>query len=127
MTNKVKTNDVIYKIIGGAMEVYNHLGPGLLESVYHKALNYELNQRGLFVRSEIPVEVLYKGVNVSNDLKVDLLVDNLVVVELKSVEYLLPVHFKQLRTYMKLLNLSAGVLINFDVGDFKDGYRVVKI
>lgn len=126
MTNKVETNDVIYKIIGGAMEVYNHLGPGLLESVYHKALNYELNQRGLFVRSEIPVEVLYKGVNVSNDLKVDLLVDNLVVVELKSVEYLLPVHFKQLRTYMKLLNLSTGVLINFDVGDFKDGYRVVK-
>ena len=126
MINKIKTNDVIYKIIGGAMEVYNHLGPGLLESVYHKALNYELNQRGLFVRSEIPVEVLYKGVCVSNDLKVDLLVDNLVVVELKSVEYLLPVHFKQLRTYMKLLNLSAGVLINFDVGDFKNGYRVVK-
>jgi len=126
MTNKVKTNDVIYKIIGGAMEVYNHLGLGLLESVYHKALNYELNQRGLFVRSEIPVEVLYKGVSVSNDLKVDLLVDNLVVVELKSVEYLLPVHFKQLRTYMKLLNLSAGVLINFDVGDFKNGYKVVK-
>ena len=126
MTNKVKIDDVIYKIIGGAMEVYNHLGPGLLESVYHKALNYELNQRGLFIRSEIPVEVLYKGVNVSNDLKVDLFVDNLVVVELKSVEYLLPVHFKQLRTYMKLLNLSAGVLINFDVGDFKDGYRVVK-
>ncbi len=109
------------------MEVYNHLGPGLLESVYHKALNYELNQRGLFVRSELPVEVLYKGVNVSNDLKVDLFVDNLVVVELKSVDYLLPVHFKQLRTYMKLLNLSAGVLINFDVGDFRDGYRVVKI
>ena len=126
MTNKVKTNDVIYKIIGGAMEVYNHLGPGLLESVYHKALNYELNQQGLFVQSEIPVEVLYKGVKVSNDLKVDLLVDNLVVVELKSVEYLLSVHFKQLRTYMKLLNLSTGVLINFDVGDFKDGYRVVK-
>ena len=126
MTDKVKTNDVIYKIIGGAMEVYNHLGPGLLESVYHKALNYELNQRGLFVRSEIPVEVLYKGVIVSNDLKVDLLVDNLVAVELKSVEYLLPVHFKQLRTYMKLLNLSAGVLINFDVGDFKNGYKVVK-
>ena len=126
MTDKVKTNDVIYKIIGGAMEVYNHLGPGLLESVYHKALNYELNQRGLFVRNEIPVEVLYKGVIVSNDLKVDLLVDNLVAVELKSVEYLLPVHFKQLRTYMKLLNLSAGVLINFDVGDFKNGYKVVK-
>ena len=126
MTNKVKTNDVIYKIIGGAMEVYNHLGPGLLESVYHKALNYELNQQGLFVQSEIPVEVLYKGVKVSNDLKVDLLVDNLVVVELKSVEYLLSVHFKQLRTYMKLLNLSAGVLVNFDVGDFKNGYKVVK-
>ena len=126
MTNKVKINDVIYKIIGGAMEVYNHLGPGLLESVYHKAMKYELNQRGLFVRSELPVEVLYKGVNVSNDLKVDLFVDNLVVVELKSVEYLLPVHFKQLRTYMKLLNLSAGVLINFDVGDFKNGYKVVK-
>ena len=126
MTNKVITDNVIYKIIGGAMEVYNHLGPGLLESVYHKALKYELQLRELPVRSEIPVEVLYKGVNVSDDLKVDLLVDDLVVVELKSVEYLLPVHFKQLRTYMKLLNLSAGVLINFDVGDFKNGYRVVK-
>ena len=126
MTNKVITDNVIYKIIGGAMEVYNHLGPGLLESVYHKALKYELQLRALPVRSEIPVEVLYKGVNVSDDLKVDFWVDNLVVVELKSVEYLLPVHFKQLRTYMKLLNLSAGVLINFDVGDFKNGYKVVK-
>ena len=126
MTNKVITDNVIYKIIGGAMEVYNHLGPGLLESVYHKALKYELQLRELPVRSEIPVEVLYKGVNVSDDLKVDFWVDNLVVVELKSVEYLLPVHFKQLRTYMKLLNLSAGVLINFDVGDFKNGYKVVK-
>lgn len=70
--------------------------------------------------------VLYKGVIVSNDLKVDLLVDDLVAVELKSVEYLLPVQFKQLRTYMILLNLAAGVLINFDVGDFMNGYKVVK-
>lgn len=126
MKNKLKTNNVIYQIIGGAMDVYNHLGPGLLENVYKKALKYELQLRELSVRSELPVEVLYKGVNVSNDLKVDLLVDDLVVVELKSVEYLLPVHFKQLKTYMKLLNLSAGVLINFDVGDFKNGYKVVK-
>ena len=108
------------------MEVYNYFGPGLLESLYEKALFYELSCRNLSVQSQIPVEVNYKGNRIANDLRIDLLVDNSVVVELKAVEYLLPVHFKQVRTYMKLLNKPTGLLINFDVSDFKAGYKVIK-
>ena len=108
------------------MEVYNHFGPGLLESVYHKALFQELKIRGLPVLSHVPTEIFYKGAYVSDDLKLDLLVDEELVVELKAVERLQPVHFKQVRTYMKLLDKTAGLLINFDVADFKDGYKVIK-
>ncbi len=108
------------------MEVYNHLGPGLLESIYQKALFKELRLRDLFVQSQVPVAVIYKGYCISDDLRLDLLVEKSIVVELKAVEYLVPVHFKQTRTYMKLLNIPTGLLINFDVGDFKDGYKVLR-
>jgi len=108
------------------MEVYNHLGPGLLESVYEKALIHELKLRGLNVTSQVPVEISYKGVVVGSDLRLDILVEDLLVIELKSVEALMPVHFKQVRTYMKLLDKPAGLLLNFDVSDFKNGYRVIK-
>ncbi|MBR4786971.1 MAG: GxxExxY protein [Bacteroidales bacterium] len=127
MTRKKYTeNELIYEIIGGAMEVYNHLGPGLLESIYQKALFKELILRDLFVQSQVPVAVMYKGYCISDDLRLDLLVEKSIVVELKAVEYLVPVHFKQTRTYMKLLNIPTGLLINFDVGDFKDGYKVLR-
>lgn len=119
-------DELLYAIIGGAMEVYNYFGPGLLESLYEKALFYELRSWNLGVQSQIPVEVNYKGNRIANDLRIDLLVEDSVVVELKAVEYLLPVHFKQVRTYMKLLNKSRGMLINFDVSDFKTGYKVIK-
>ena len=117
---------VIYEAIGASMEVYNHLGPGLLESVYEKALIHELKLRGLNVASQIPVEISYKGVVVGSDLRLDIIVEDILVIELKSVESLLPVHFKQVRTYMKLLNKPAGLLVNFDVSDFKNGYKVIK-
>ena len=126
MLIKNHEDQLIYETIGGAMEVYNHFGPGLLESVYHKALFQELKIRGLPVQSHVPTEIFYKGAYVSDDLKLDLLVDEELVVELKAVERLQPVHFKQVRTYMKLLDKTAGLLINFDVADFKDGYKVVK-
>ncbi|MBO7493506.1 MAG: GxxExxY protein [Bacteroidales bacterium] len=127
MTNKKFFEDeVIYEIIGGSMEVYNHLGPGLLESVYGKAMIHELRLRGLSVKTQVLVPVMYKGCCVSDDLRVDLLVEDSVLVELKAVERLMPVHFKQTRTYMKLLGKSTGLLINFDVGDFKDGYKVLR-
>jgi len=116
---------LIYEIIGAAMEVYNTLGPGLLESVYQKAMERELELRHLHVDPQCPVEVLYKGVQVGEDLKIDLLVEKQIVVELKSVENLLPVHYKQARTYMKLMKLNCGVLINFNEADFAQGYKVL--
>lgn len=119
-------DNLIYESIGAAMEVYNLLGPGLLESIYEKAMIYELQSRGLKVSSQMPVEVKYKNVILSSDLRLDILVEDKVIIELKSVETLMPVHFKQIRSYMKLLDISAGVLINFNVSDFRQGYKVIK-
>lgn len=117
---------LIYGVIGASMEVYNVLGLGLLESVYEKALLYELKLRGLKVSSQIPVNIEYKGNVIGSDLRLDIIVEDILIVELKSVESLLPVHFKQIRTYMRLLNKSMGLLINFNVSDFKNGYKVIK-
>ena len=120
-------NELSYQIRGAAMDVYNAFGPGLLESVYHKALVYELQERGLRVESEVPVEVFYKGHLVENSLRLDILVEDQIVVELKSVEDILPVHYKQLKTYLKLCNKEQGWLINFGAYDFTEGLRSVKI
>lgn len=107
------------------MDVYNELGPGLLESVYEKALIHEFKLRDIDVVSQVPVNIVYKGELVGNDLRIDLLVDDTVVIELKSVEELKRVHFKQLRTYLKLLNKPEGWLMNFGTEDFVKG--MVKI
>lgn len=117
---------LIYEAIGASMEVYNHLGPGLLESIYEKALIQELKIRGLSVASQIPVEIVYKGVVVGAELRLDIIVEDTLIIELKSVEALLPVHFKQVRSYLKLLDKPAGLLVNFNVSDFKNGYKVIK-
>lgn len=117
---------LIYEVIGVSMEVYNVLGLGLLESVYEKALLYELKLRGLKVSSQIPVNIEYKGNVIGSDLRLDIIVEDILIVELKSVESLLSVHFKQIRTYMRLLNKPMGLLINFNVSDFKNGYKVIK-
>ncbi len=117
---------LIYQAIGACFEVYNALGPGLLESVYEKALMQELKLRGLSIKSQVPVDIVYKGVSVGADLRLDIIVEDTLIIELKSVETLMPVHFKQVRTYMKLLDKPAGLLVNFDVNDFKTGYKVIK-
>lgn len=119
-------NKLIYDAIGASFEVYNALGPGLLESVYEKALIHELKLRGLNVSSQVPVEIVYKGETVGAVLRLDIIVNDTLIIELKSVEALMPVHFKQVRTYMKLLDKPAGLLVNFDVSDFKNGYKVIK-
>jgi len=119
-------NKLIYDTIGASFEVYNALGPGLLESVYEKALIHELKLRGLKVSSQVPVEIVYKGETVGADLRLDIIVNDTLIIELKSVEALMPVHFKQVRTYMKLLDKPVGLLVNFDVSDFKNGYKVIK-
>lgn len=119
-------DNLIYESIGACFEVYNALGPGLLESVYEKALIQELKLRDLQVASQSPVDITYKGVTIGSDLRLDIIVEDTLIIELKSVETLMPVHFKQVRTYMKLLNKSAGLLVNFDVSDFKQGYKVIR-
>ena len=119
-------NKLIYDVIGASFEVYNALGPGLLESVYEKALIHELKLRGLNVSSQVPVEIVYKDETVGADLRLDIIVNDTLIIELKSVEALMPVHFKQVRTYMKLLDKPVGLLVNFDVSDFKNGYKVIK-
>ena len=106
--------DITYDIISCAYEVHKVLGPGLLESVYQKALIHELKLKGFKVESEIKVDIDYKGINIGNDLRLDILVNDSIVLELKSVETILPVHKKQLLTYLKLLDLQLGFLINFN-------------
>ena len=109
------------------MEVYNAFGPGLLESIYHQALVYELQERGLRVQSEVPVEVVYKGNLLDKSLRLDVLVEDQVIIELKSVEELLPIHYKQLKSYLRLCKKEQGWLINFGAYDFTEGLRSVKI
>ncbi len=103
------------------MRVYKALGPGLLESVYEKALVHELVLAGISVHSQVAVEVNYRGINIGEGLRVDLLVDDRLIVELKSVEEIKPVHHKQLLTYLKLMDKRVGLLINFNVADIMQG------
>ena len=110
-----------YEIRGAAMEVYNHFGPGLLESLYEKALMIELQMRDIKVESQIPIKVAYKGVPISGDYRLDLLVEDTIILELKSVTELNALHYKQLRSYLKLMNKPLGWLINFNEDDFANG------
>ncbi len=118
---------MMYEVRGAAMEVYNHFGPGLLESVYEKAMIQELTLRGLKVESQVPLTIQYKGASIGNDLRMDLLVEEELVVELKSVEEIKDIYYKQLRTYLKLLNKEEGLLINFGEYDLKKGMRRVTV
>ncbi len=108
-------NEISYQIRGAIYEVYKTLGPGLLESVYEEALVYELKQRGLQVERQKSVPVQYKDVTLESDLRLDLLVEDKVIVELKSVTEMKDVFYKQTLTYCKLLNKKLGILVNFNV------------
>ncbi len=107
-------NDIAYKVVGCAIEVHKHLGPGLLESVYETCLIDELRASNLKVESQIFVPLNYKGKELGNNLKLDLLVEDLVIVELKSVEVMIPLFTAQLLTYLKLTGKPKGLLINFN-------------
>jgi GxxExxY protein len=114
MITKSYLNDLGYKIIGAAIEVHRHLGPGLLESVYHDCLKKEFHLRDMAVVSQLIVPVEYKGLLLDTDYRLDFLVEDEIVVELKAIEALLPIHDAQLLTYMKLLRKAKGILINFN-------------
>ena len=110
-----------HKLLGCAYRVHTELGPGLLESVYEAALVYELELQGFEVRHQVPVKVNYRGMELDMDLRLDVIVDNSIILELKSVAEIQPVHQKQLLTYMRLTGISLGYLINFNVEYLKDG------
>lgn len=119
-------DDLTFEVIGAAMEVHSVLGPGLLESLYQKAMFKELLLRGHKVILEKPVDVFYKGEKISDNLKIDLFVDDELIVELKSIEQINPIHYKQTSTYLRLLNKEIGLLINFNEISLKDGvHRVI--
>ncbi|HKB56609.1 MAG TPA: GxxExxY protein [Lacunisphaera sp.] len=111
------------QVIGAALEVHRALGPGLLESVYEQALAYEPTSAGLKTQLEVPVPVAYKAVRLDCGFRLDLLVEEQLVVELKSVEALVPLHDAQLLTYLKLTGFKIGLLINFNVSLLKQGIK----
>jgi GxxExxY protein len=113
------------KVIGAAIEVHRNLGPGLLESVYEECLCYELSQQGLKFQRQVEVPVLYKGVKLDCGYRLDLLVEDLIIVEIKSTESLLPVFAAQLLTYLKICRKRIGLLINFNVPILRNGLKRV--
>jgi GxxExxY protein len=112
MTKKEVTQ-LSYEIIGFAIKVHKELGPGLLESIYEKCLKHELESNGYDVKQQLTVKINYFDLKTETDLKLDLLVNDCVIVELKAVENILPIHEAQLLSYMKLLRRPQGLLINF--------------
>jgi GxxExxY protein len=122
-TEEEENDPVSYAVIGAAMEVHRHLGPGLLESLYHRAMLVELALRGIPYQSQEPVEVYYKEQSLGKDLRIDLVVQGELIVEMKSVDELHPVHEAQLMTYMKLTKLRKGLLLNFNTKLLKNGIR----
>ena len=113
-------SELTYKIRGGILTVYYELGPGLLESIYHEALFIELKNRGLNVLVEVDVPVYYKGEKLKSCFRLDLLVENKIIIELKSVKELSDLHHKQLLTYMKITNMSLGFLVNFNSSNIQN-------
>ena len=119
-------NELSYKIIGVALELHKTLGPGLLESVYETALAHDLFEAGLNVKRQIALPFLYKDIKMEAGFRIDILVEDKVIVEIKSIDALAPVHFAQTLTYLKLSNLKLALLINFNVKSLKEGiHRIV--
>ncbi|QKD84919.1 GxxExxY protein [Thermoleptolyngbya sichuanensis A183] len=120
---EMELDEISGQVIGAAIAVHRELGPGLLESVYEACLVHELRQRGVQIEQQIPQPVIYKGLQLECGYRLDLLVENRVIVELKAVETLLPIHEAQLLTYLKLRQLRLGLLINFNVPILKHGIK----
>jgi GxxExxY protein len=118
-------NELTYQIRRAVWDVYNILGPGLLESIYEEALCHELQQKGLRFERQKQIHVIYKGITLNCDFRLDLLVEDQIIIELKSVDEIKPIFFKQLRTYLRIINKHVGLLVNFGEYDMKNGiYRV---
>ena len=136
---KNEINQLCYHILNCAIEVHKALGAGLLESIYERCMLFELQSRGFKVENQVNVPLIYKGNKLDSDLRLDLIVENTVIVELKTVEKILPIHEAQIMTYLRLLDLPKGIIINFTstnimkfgqktfvtkkFGNLPDGYR----
>lgn len=118
-----RENQITENIIGSAIEVHKALGPGLLESAYEECLCYELVQLGFSLNRQVALPVFYKGVKLDCGYRIDIVVEDSIIVELKTVEKILAIHEAQLLTYLKLSNRSLGLLINFNVPVLKDGVK----
>lgn len=123
----MEVNQITEKIIGCAIEVHRNLGPGLLESAYEECLVYELKNEDLIVERQKPVPVIYKEIKLDCGYRIDILVENTVVIELKTVDAFNPVHEAQILTYMKFAEKSIGLLINFNVTLLKNGIKRYRI
>jgi GxxExxY protein len=118
-----RENEITNRVIGFAIEVHRSLGPGLLESTYEECLCYELAQHQMPFRRQLPLPVLYKGIQLECGYRMDLVLDDLVIIEVKAIERLLPIHEAQLLTYLKLAGKSVGLLINFNVPVLRTGLK----
>lgn len=118
-------NELSNKMIGIAIEVHRHLGPGLLESAYRECLAYELRENGLYAQKEKPMPIVHTGIRLDHGYRMDLLIENTLVVEIKTVEVLTDVHLAQILTYLRLGNYPLGLLINFNVTLLKNGLKRV--
>jgi GxxExxY protein len=125
--SKLLHEDLTEKIIGAAIEVHRALGPGLLESAYEEGFCHELHLRGLSFQRQVPLPVTYKGINLDCGYRIDVIVEDAVVLELKCVEHILAVHEAQLLTYLKLLNKRVGLILNFHVAALVRGGVVRKV
>lgn len=124
--NKADLDSLTYDIVGAAIEVHKFLGPGLLESVYHQCMKSELTHQRLRFESELPVPIRYRDENMETIFRCDMLVEDSIVVEFKAVEALAPVHFAQVLTYMKLLEVPKGIIINFNCDNlFRSGQKTL--
>lgn len=119
----MSNNELTQIIIGCAIEVHKTLGPGLLESAYQECLFYELKLQGLKVEKEIPMPIIYKEIKLDHGYRMDLLVEDKIVLEIKSVETIMDVHTAQILTYLKLGNYKLGLLLNFNVSILKNGIK----
>ncbi|WP_111672516.1 GxxExxY protein [Algoriphagus litoralis] len=120
-------NDITFEIRGAAFSVHNELGPGLLESVYESSMAYELIRSGLKVRTQVPLPVIYKEIKLELGFRIDLLVEESVIVEIKSVDLIHDVHKKQLLTYLRLSKKKVGLLINFNSMKLVEKETIIRI
>lgn len=119
-------NELSYRVIGVALELHKSLGPGLLESVYENALAYDLIESGLEIKTQVAMPFIYKEIKMETGYRLDILVENKLIIEVKSIETLAPVHYAQVLTYLKLSGVKLGLLINFNTKVLKEGiHRIV--